>query len=352
MKHNLLLSITGITLCLAATPALARDQIHIVGSSTVYPFTTAVAEQFGQGGKFKTPIVESTGTGGGFKLFCEGVGEDKADINDASRKMTEAEVATCAKNGVTNVVEVPIGYDGMVVAMKKGVPAMDLSKKQLFMALARELPGKDGKLSANTYTTWNQIDPKLPATAIEVYGPPPNIPIRVYGPPPTSGTRDSFAELVLEKGCDTFPEFATAYPDEKERKKACHLIREDGKYVEAGEDDNIIIQKLVSNNHALGIFGYSFYEQNPGKIEAAKIEGVAPDFASIESGKYGISRGLYVYVKTQHIGMVPGIVEFIKELTSTGAIGPDGYATAKGLLPLKEDERKAASATVAKLSAK
>jgi phosphate transport system substrate-binding protein len=342
MKATMLKGLAaGAAVLVMAQPAMARDQIRAVGSSTVYPFTTTSAEQFGQGGKFKTPIIESTGTGGGFKLFCEGVGEDKPDINDASRKITDSEKETCAKNGVTDIVEVPIGYDGIVFASKKGVALQDLSKKQIFMALARWLPGADGKLAANTIQTWNQIDPKLP-----------NQPIEVYGPPPTSGTRDAFAELVMEKGCEAFPEFAKTYPDEKERKKICHTLREDGKYIESGEDDNIIIQKLVSDDKAFGIFGYSYYDNNRSKIEANKIEGVAPDFASVESGKYGISRGLYIYVKKQQIGTVPGIVEFVRELTSEASIGANGYNTAKGLLPLKDADRKTLRTTVDSLAKK
>lgn len=322
-------------------PAAARDQIRAVGSSTVYPFTTTSAEQFGQGGKFKTPIVESTGTGGGFKLFCSGAGEDTPDLSDASRPITASEKELCAKNGVTGIAEIQIGYDGIVFASKKGTPLLDLSKKQLFMALARTLPGKDGKMAPNTTKNWNEVDPKLPSQ-----------PILVYGPPPTSGTRDAFVELVMEKGCESFPEFATAYPDEKERKKACHSIREDGAYVESGEDDNVIIQKIESDPAAFGIFGYSYYDNNRAKIEANKIEGVAPEFDTVESGKYSVSRSLFVYVKKQHIGVVPGIPEFMAELTSDASIGKDGYNSAKGLLPLKDADRKAVQDAVKALSAK
>lgn len=331
-----------VTLSLAASPAFAaRDQIRIVGSSTVYPFTTTAAEHFGQGGKFKAPIVESTGTGGGFKLFCEGVGEDKADISNASRAMSDSERALCAKNGVTEVVEIPIGYDGIVIANKKGGPALDLSKKQLFLALARELPGKNGKMAANPNKNWSDIDPGLPKSAISV-----------YGPPPTSGTRDAFVELVMEKGCGEVAEFAKAYPDEKARKAACHAIREDGAYVDSGEDDNVIIQKLVANDSALGVFGYSYYDNNRAKIQAAKVEGVAPDYKSVESGKYTVSRSLYVYVKKQHMGIVPGMREFVRELTSEASIGEDGYNSAKGLLPLSAKDREAMKAAVGKLAAR
>lgn len=323
----------------SAHPALAaREQIRIVGSSTVYPFTTTAAEHFGQNGTFKTPIVESTGTGGGFKLLCEGLGEDKPDISNASRRITDAEKQLCAKNGVTDLVEIPIGYDGIVIANKKGAPTLNLSKKTLFLALAKQLPGKDGKLAANPNKLWSDIDPSLPKAGIIV-----------YGPPPTSGTRDAFAELVLEKGCEAVPEFAKAIPDAKARQKACHAVREDGAYVDSGEDDNVIIQKLAANDQALGVFGYSYYENNKAKIQAAKIEGVLPDYASVESGKYTVSRSMYVYVKKQHIGVVPGISEFVRELTSEASIGEEGYNTAKGLLPLSAADRKAMLATVGKL---
>lgn len=321
-----------------ATPALARDQIRVVGSSTVYPFSSAAAEQFGQGGKFKTPIVESTGTGGGFKLFCGGVGEDTPDINDASRPITDSEKENCKKNGVTRVVEVPVGYDGIVIANAKGAVQFDLSKKQIFLALARELPNKDGKLVSNTYQKWSDIDPKLPAQNIEV-----------YGPPPTSGTRDAFVELAMEEGCKEVPEFLKAYPDEKERKKACGLIREDGRYIDAGEDDNMIVQKLVSNKNALGIFGYSFLEENKGKVKASNVDGVAPNMENIESTKYKLSRSLYVYVKGDHLGKIAGISEFVNEMVSEGAIGADGYLTNKGLLPLHEKDKKLARERAASL---
>lgn len=323
----------GTTFLMSGVSAAeARDQIRMVGSSTVYPFTSAAAEQFGKAGKFKTPIVESTGTGGGFKLFCAGVGESNPDINDASRAMTDSEKELCKTNGVTKVTEVPIGYDGIVIANAKGGTQFDLTKKQLFMALARELPGKDGKLAPNTNKTWKDVDPSLPAANIEV-----------YGPPTTSGTRDAFVELVMEEGCKAFPEFTSTYSDEKKRKTACGSLREDGGYIDAGEDDNVIVQKLVSNKNALGIFGYSYLEANKGKIQASKIEGVAPTMENIETAKYKVSRSLYVYVKGEHIGKIPGIPEYIAELVSDAAIGKDGYLIDKGLLPLHEKERKVAS---------
>lgn len=336
-KSKLLMA-CALGTCLMASPAFARDQIRVVGSSTVYPFTTAAAEQFGQGGQFKTPIVESTGTGGGFKLFCAGVGENNPDINDASRAMTDSEKELCSKNGVGKVTEVPVGYDGIVIANAKGAYAFDLTKKQLFMALAKDLPGKGGAMEPNPYKKWSEIDPKLPAQAIEV-----------YGPPPTSGTRDAFLELVMEEGCKAFPEFAAKYSDEKERKKVCGLLREDGPYINAGEDDNMIIQKLASNKNALGIFGYSYLEENRSKVQGSKVEGVAPTMEAIETGTYKVSRSLYIYVKGDHIGKIPGIAEFAAEMVSDAAIGKNGYLIAKGLLPLHDKDMKLAQERAASL---
>jgi len=334
-------SIAFFALCLLSQPALARDQLRIVGSGTVYPFAAIAAEHFGQAGTFKTPIVEATGTGGGFKFFCEGAGLDTPDITNASRKITASEQENCKKNGVTDIAEITLGYDGIILAGKKGAAKFTLTKKQIFTALARELPDKDGKLVKNTTQSWKDIDPALPAT-----------PIMVYGPGTVSGTRDTFAEMVMEKGCESFPEFAKAIPDEKARKKTCQAIREDGKYVETGEDYNVTVQKLAADDRALGIFGYSFYEQNPSKIQASSIDGVAPTVESIVSGKYGVSRGLYIYVKKQHIGTVPGVVEFVREFTGDGAIGEDGYVTEKGMIPLRDADRKANQEAVKKLAAK
>lgn len=338
-KKSLLIA-CALTTSLAtfASPAFARDYIRAVGSSTVYPFVSTAAEKFGQGGKFKTPIVESTGTGGGFKLFCAGEGDTHPDISNASRPITDSEKETCKQNGITHITEVPIGYDGIVIANSKSAAKFNLTKKQLFLALARELPGKDGKLVKNPNERWNSIDPSLPAQLIEV-----------YGPPPTSGTRDAFVEMVMEEGCKTVPEFATAYPDEKVRKKACGQIREDGRYVDSGEDDNVIIQKIVSNKNALGIFGYSFLEENRGKVQGNTIEGVAPTLENIESGTYKVSRSLYVYVKGEHLAKIPGIAEFVNEIVSEGAIGPDGYLIDKGLLPLHDKDKKLARERAASL---
>lgn len=341
MRFTHSLALPVLACALYAGTAEARDQIRVVGSSTVFPFTAAAAEQFGQGGKFKTPIVESTGTGGGFKLFCAGVGEATPDFANASRPITETEKATCKTNGVANVIEIPIGYDGIVLASAKGGKQLNLTKTQIFAALAAKVVGPDGKIVANPHKNWSDIDGTLPNTKIEV-----------YGPPPTSGTRDAFVEMVMEEGCKVFKEFAVAIPDEKERKKACSLMREDGGYIDAGEDDNVIVQKLVSNKNAIGIFGYSFLAENAGKVIGHQVEGVAPSEETVESGKYKVSRSLYVYVKGDHIGKIPGIAEFAGELVSNQAIGKDGYLIAKGLLPLHSNDLKTARDRVAALKSK
>lgn len=317
-------------LALTAGIAEARDQIRIVGSSTVYPFTTAVAEQFGKTAGFKTPVVESTGTGGGMKLFCAGVGADNPDFTNASRQIKKSEFEDCAKHGVTDIVEIKVGFDGLTVANSKTGPDLNLTKTQLFLALAKEVPDKDGKLVANPYKTWKDVDASLPDEKIEV-----------LGPPPTSGTRDSFVELVMEKGAEGVDAMkALKKADAKAYEKAWKSIREDGAYIDAGENDNLIVQKLEANPQAIGIFGYSFLEENQNKIKGAKIDGVGPSYEAIASGEYKVSRPLFIYVKKQHVGTIPGMVEFVKEYVSDKALGEDGYLAAKGLVTLPGDEAK------------
>ena len=329
MKTKILATaILGIILFGGA--AQARDQIRVVGSSTVYPFVTAAAEKFGKAGKFKTPIVESTGTGGGFKLFCAGMGDDTADIANASRQIKDEERRICKKNGVTQISEVKIGYDGIILANSKAAAKFDLSVADIFLALARQVPGADGKLVANPNKTWDQVNKKLPKQKIEV-----------YGPPPTSGTRDSFAEMIMENGCTHWEAAKATYADGDARKKACRAIREDGAYIESGENDNLIVQKLKANKNALGIFGYSFLEENKSIVQASKIAGKLPTHATIADGSYVISRALYVYVKRAHIGKVPGIKEFLTELTATKAVGALGYLEGRGLIPLPDAQLKA-----------
>ena len=260
-------------LALFAGPALARDQIRIVGSSTVYPFTTTVAENFGKTSGMKTPVVESTGTGGGMKLFCAGVGEDSPDMTNASRRIKKSEFEDCAKNGVTEIVEIKIGFDGLTVAASKDAPGMKLTKQQVFMALAKQVPDADGKLVDNPYKMWSDIDASLPAAKIEV-----------LGPPPTSGTRDSFMELAMEVGAGKFKSLeALKKSDAKAFEAVWKSMREDGAYVEAGENDNLIVQKLQANPAALGIFGFSFLEENASSIKGIEIDGAAPAYESVAS---------------------------------------------------------------------
>ena len=325
-KTLLLAVVAGAAL---ASPAQAREQIRIAGSSTVFPFSTAVAESFGRAGGFKTPVVESTGTGGGIQLFCSGAGLDTPDIANASRRIKASEVEVCAKNGVTEIVEVKIGYDGIVLANSRKHGRLSVTKEQIFRALAKQVP-IDGRLTPNPYKLWSDIDPALPKHKIEV-----------LGPPPTSGTRDAFVELAMEGGAETFPMLKELKAkDEKAFKAAAHAIREDGVYVEAGENDNLIVQKLEANPNAVGVFGFSFLDQNTDRVQGSLVGGVEPSFENIASGKYGISRSLYFYVKKAHVGKVPGLKEYVAEFTSDAASSEDGYLADKGLIPLTDAERK------------
>lgn len=313
-----------------ATAAEARDQIRIVGSSTVFPFSTAVAEQFGKTTKFKTPVVESTGSGGGLKLFCAGVGAQHPDMTNASRRIKKSEVERCAKNGVTDVVEIKVGYDGIVMANSKAAPQMKITRKQIFLALAKDIPNGEGKLIPNPHKTWKDVDASLPDVKIEV-----------LGPPPTSGTRDAFAELGLEGGCKKFGWIkAMKKQDKKKYKAVCHSIREDGAYVEAGENDVLIVRKLEANPNAFGVFGYSFLDQNADKIQGSIVDGKSPTFEAIAEGAYPVSRPLYFYVKKAHVGSIPGMKEYVAEFTSDKAFGDEGYLTDKGLIPMPAAERK------------
>lgn len=328
--------------------AASRDYISIVGSSTVYPFATVVAEQFGKNTQFKTPKVESTGSGGGLKLFCAGVGVEHPDITNASRRIKKSEYEMCQKNGVADIIEVKIGYDGIAIAnSKKGVP-MSLTKRDIFLALAKDIPNPDGSesLVANPNETWKDVRSDLP-----------NITIEVLGPPPTSGTRDAFAELAMEGGCKTYDWIKDIKAQSKAAKKegnkdlakklkseyktVCHTVREDGKYIEAGENDNLIVQKLDANPKALGVFGYSFLEENMDKVRGSEVEGVKPTFESIADGSYPVSRPLFFYVKKAHVGVIPGVQEFLNEFTSEKAYGDDGYLSDRGLIPMPTEERDA-----------
>jgi len=341
-KQILATSLAALTLATSQVAMAARDYISVVGSSTVYPFTTTVAERFSRATQFKTPVVESTGTGGGMKLFCQGVGESTADITGASRRIKQSELEMCNGNGV-DVVEVQIGYDGIVLANAKKAAPFELSRKDIFLALAKEVPNPDGSetLVANPYKTWKDVNPALPNSKIEV-----------LGPPPTSGTRDAFAELAMEGGCKKFGWIKAMKKKDKSAYKAiCHNVREDGAYVEAGENDNLIVNKLVANPNALGIFGFSFLDQNADKVQGSMIEGQAPTFDSIADQSYPVSRPLFIYVKKAHAGVVPGIKQFLAEFTNERAWGDEGYLADKGMIPLPQEKRQQIATDVRKLNA-
>ncbi|WP_223178019.1 substrate-binding domain-containing protein [Pseudohalioglobus sediminis] len=358
---------------IGSVQAQGRDNVSIVGSSTVYPFATVVAERFGRSTDFKTPKIESTGSGGGLKLFCKGVGANTPDITNSSRRIKKSEYDQCQENGVTDVVEVLVGFDGIAIANSRQAPKLSLSLKELYMALAKDVPGPDGKLIANPYKNWKDINPALPAT-----------PIEVLGPPPTSGTRDAFAELALGGGAQQIPALKalrglgaeqadeiksamaalgipagvyTSYEESKGKppkgkdifKTIAYSVREDGAFIEAGENDNLIVQKLEANPEALGIFGFSFLEENGDKVQGSMIGGVEPTFDTIADGDYPVSRPLYFYIKAAHVGRIPGIQEYALEFTSERAMGEDGYLLEKGLIPLDEDELEQIQADVAAL---
>jgi phosphate transport system substrate-binding protein len=342
MKKLLALSAALAASAISMSANAQRDYISVVGSSTVYPFSTVVAERFGKSTKFATPKVESTGSGGGLKLFCSGVGSATPDITNASRAIKSSEINLCAENGVKDIIEVTVGYDGIVLANTTAANQVSLTRREVFLALAKNIPNPDGSetLVDNPYTMWNEINPTLPATKIEV-----------LGPPPTSGTRDAFAELALEGGCKTFPFIkAIKKQDKKKYKAICHGVREDGAYVEAGENDNLIVQKLVANPSALGVFGYSFLEQNSDKVQGSIIDGKLPTFDAIAEGDYPVSRSLYFYVKKAHIGVIPGIKEYLAEFTSDKAMGEYGYLAEKGMIPMTDEERTKVLNTVKNLT--
>lgn len=316
-----------------------RDQIKIVGSSTVYPFSTTVAENFGRSTSFKTPIVEATGSGGGLKLFCSGVGENHPDITNASRRIKASEVKRCADNGINDIVEVKVGYDGIVLANSRKTEQYDISLRQLYLALAKDVPNGNGGTKPNDNDKWSDIDASLPDTKIEI-----------LGPPPTSGTRDAFVELAMEGGCKTFDWIkAMKSSDNAMYKAVCHSIREDDNFIEAGENDNLIVNKLNANPNALGIFGFGFLDQNAESVQGTIIDGVAPTFENISDGSYPVSRSLFFYVKKDNIGLVPGIEEFLAEFMSDRASGDDGYLAEKGLIPMTPAEHKQWEASVLSL---
>ncbi|MBT4203496.1 MAG: phosphate ABC transporter substrate-binding protein [Rhodobiaceae bacterium] len=335
MKNTFKLSIKAVFLSLILSflfTIKAEDQIKIVGSSTVFPFSTAVAEEFGRKTKYKTPIVERIGSGGGMKIFCKGYGKQHPDITNASRRIKSKEFKKCSDAGI-KIIEIKVGYDGIVLANSKKANIVKLSTRDIYMALAEKVPAnEDGsELQENPYQTWKDINPNLPDVKIEV-----------LGPPPTSGTRDAFVELAMEAGAKTFPALkelrGSSKAGKSEFKKIAATIREDGAFIEAGENDNLIIQKLDQNPNAIGIFGFSFLDQNTDKIQGSIVNGAKPTFDNILVGDYPISRSLFFYVKKNHIRMKPSITEFVREFTSDSAMGPYGYLIEKGLIPLSDEE--------------
>lgn len=339
MKRILGLYVTFIIISSISTlaQAAARDTIKIVGSSTVYPFATVVAERFGKKTEFNTPVIESTGSGGGLKLFCKGIGVEHPDITNASRRIKQSEIDNCAKAGINEITEIKIGYDGIVIANSRKGQNLSLTKRQIFLALSPMIPSPSGKevLVANPNKTWSDVDTSLP-----------NIAIEVLGPPPSSGTRDAFAELAMEGGCKTFKWLADIKKQDKNRYKSiCRSVREDGPYIEVGENDNLIVSKLNANPNALGVFGYSFLDQNSDTIQGSMVDGALPTFENIADGTYKVSRPLYFYVKNAHASSIPGIKQYVREFTSKGAIGQSGYLSDKGLIPMPDSEyREFASA--------
>lgn len=362
MKKAICSAILVASVLAVSTVASARDYISIVGSSTVYPFSTVVAERFGKTTDFASPKVEATGSGGGLKLFCSGVGESTPDMTNSSRAIKSSELELCANNGVTQIKEVLVGYDGIVIANANDAAAFSLTRKDVFLALAKQIPNAEGKLVDNPYTTWDEVNSSLPAIKIEV-----------LGPPPTSGTRDAFVELAMESGAamvDSLAQLksakagpetmgmlmtlgiaagvATAYEEKNGKAPAgsniftqvAHAIREDGAFIEAGENDNLIVQKLVANPSALGIFGFSFLEENADKVKGAMIDGTPPTFEAIASSEYPVSRPLYFYVKQAHVGTIPGMQEYIDLFLSDAASGEDGFLLDRGLIPVDAGETR------------
>jgi len=332
VKFTTLSSASALVLAgiVAAGSAQARDQIRIVGSSTVFPYTQAVAEEFASKTGSPAPVVESTGTGGGFKIFCQGVGESFPDITGASRAIKASEVKLCASNGVTSITEAMIGYDGLSIAVSRtNKSEWNLTEEQIFKALAAELPDGKGGFMANPYKKWSEIDSSLPDTAI-----------LVFGPPPTSGTRDAFVELAMHDGCNALPGMKDLKKSDKKKwKEVCSRMRQDGPFVEAGENDNLIVQRLEADSNSIGIFGYSFLYENSDKLKGVLINGVKPDFKTIADFSYPIARPIFFYIKNAHRDVIPGMKEFIAEYVSDAALKSDGYLAERGLTPLGDDKR-------------
>lgn len=340
-KSALSLIATSAIVVSSINMAQARDQIRIVGSSTVYPFSSSVAEEFGATSKNPTPVVESTGSGGGMKLFCKGNDLNTPDITNASRRMKSKEFKLCEKNGVTDITEAVIGFDGIAIAQNKNNKALELSKKHLLLAVAEEVPSKDGKsLVKNPYKKWNEIDSSLPDREIII-----------YGPPTSSGTRDAFEDMIMKGQTKKMDVYTSLYKKDKVKNKGYkkyHKVRQDGVYVPSGENDNLIVQKLSKNPAAIGIFGYSFLIENDDKVAAAKINGVLPTPKSISSGEYPISRSLFFYTKNSHRKDVPAMDKYVELFMKEDMIGPEGILSEIGLIALPDERRTAIRASVAK----
>lgn len=329
-------ALTAMALVLPATAiAQSRENIRVVGSSTVYPFTTAVGENFANETDYPAPVVESTGSGGGFQLFCEGIGAGTPDMNNASRAITSQEEETCANNGVQNVTEIQIGNDGIVLAMDGSVENFSASLGEIWQALAAETV-QDGEIVPNPYTNWNEINSDFPDQEIAI-----------FGPPSTSGTRDAFTELAMEAGCEEFD--AVTELDDERMAEVCTTYRSDGGFVEAGENDNVIVQRLGSQPGAMGIFGYSYYEQNQSSLSALSISDAEPTPQNIADENYPLSRPLFVYVKDQHVNVIPGLADFLEYYTSAPVWGPDGFLVDQGLIPMSEERRNEVSEQVAQI---
>ena len=330
------LSVSALALAaVSATAATARDEVRVVGSSTVFPYTQAVAEQFANNTGAPSPIVESTGTGGGMQIFCGGIGEAHADLTGASRAMTAGEYELCVQNGVTDITEALIGYDGLSMAVSNTTTHdWDLTLGQMYQALAAMVP-VDGEWVANPYSRWSEIDASLP-----------DVEIVVIGPPPTSGTRDAWVELAMHAGCEELDYVADGGFDGDWVNENCSRMRTDGPFIEAGENDNLIVQRLQSDSNALGIFGYSYVYENLDTLEGVALNGVEPSFETVADRTYPVARPLYFYIKNAHRGVIPNLQEFIEEYMSEDALAPGGYLSERGMVPLVDDVRAATQAAV------
>ncbi len=338
MRRTLALATFAASIALLASPAAeARDQIRIVGSSTIFPLTTKVAEHFAKTTGAHAPVVESTGSGGGFKLFCGGIGEQYPDIVDSSRPIAGSETAICAANSVDKITEIKIGYDGIVLLGSRDAPDMAISARHLYLALARTIP-VNGASVPNPYTKWSDIDPSLP-----------DLKIRVFGPPPTSGTRDLMGQLLLDNGCATFPDLANLESSDPDSfRLLCRTIREDGAYIEAGENDQLMISKLERDPTAYGVMGFNNLERNHEKLRGIAINGIRPNYDTVLDGSYAGSRALYLYVKDDHAQLVRSLGDFVSAYVSEDIIGDEGLLVDAGLVPLPADQRQEMRERVAK----